>query len=358
MRARLVRWLVAFGAALLAGWLGAVVAPGAGALARECDGQQILQPGHCAGDEIDGPERQLAALINAYRAERGLPAIALSPALSVVANRHVRDMAMNSRRLTHDWSNCPMARSWACMWKAPQVLRTGYTGAGYENAWGGSTSAGPIDVAAVLHAWKENGDGPHDDVILNKKAWQKRTWRALGIGIHGGFAVMWVGEEADVMVSAAAPAAEGPIALRNRVTGPARCLDIVNDGKNDQVHMAPCGDHSGQQWLVERLKGGPYVRLRTRFTGPDRCLEIVNDSRNNNLARMAPCGNRAGQQWSIEPVPGPGYNTWPTTNLTGPENCLAVIAAARRERVGMKPCPDGSPGEPWSLAPMSTRLPG
>src|SRR5258708_3608331 len=155
----------------------------------------MLRPGHCAGDEIDRPEQQLAGLINQYRAEHGLPAIALSPALSVVANRHVRDMAINLGHLTHEWTGCPPAKEWDCMWNAPRLLQTGYQGRGYENAWGGSNPEGPADVATVLESWKENGNGPHNDVILNKATWQKRTWRALGIGMYRGFAVMWVGEE-------------------------------------------------------------------------------------------------------------------------------------------------------------------
>lgn len=121
--------------------------------------------------------------------------------------------------------------------------------------------------------------------------------------------------------------------------------------------MAPCGNFSGQKWLVESLKGGAYVELRTRFTGPGRCLDIVNDGRNDRL-RMAPCGNYSGQQWPIEPVPGPGYNTWPTTNFTGPDKCLAVDARGKADQVRMVHCPDSKPDGRWSLARMSTRLPG
>lgn len=190
-------WLLLLGLAVLAvGW-GQGGVPGAAAQARECDGQDILRPGQCAGDEIDADERKLAALINQYRAEKGLPAIALSPALSVVANRHVRDMELNHKHLTHEWTGCPPDKKWVCMWNAPQLLQTGYKGRGYENAWGSPNRERSSDVARVLESWKENGDGPHDDVILAKKAWQKRPWRALGIGMYRGFAVMWVGEEVD-----------------------------------------------------------------------------------------------------------------------------------------------------------------
>jgi hypothetical protein len=46
-------------------------------------------------------------------------------------------------------------------------------------------------------SWKEGGNGPHNDVILNRQVWSNVQWRALGIGIYDGFAAMWVGSEAD-----------------------------------------------------------------------------------------------------------------------------------------------------------------
>lgn len=164
----------------------------------ECDARQILMPVRCNGDALDNAERRLAFLINEYRAQNGLPAIALSPALSLVANRHVRDMALNLDTLTHDWSNCPMSQSWECMWKAPQILGTQYPGSGYENAFG-SRAYAVSDVAVILQSWKEEGQAtrPHNDVILNRGMWRDATWQALGIGIYQGYAVMWVGREVD-----------------------------------------------------------------------------------------------------------------------------------------------------------------
>ena len=56
-----------------------------------CNARQILQPGNCIGDDLDALEIELAKHINDYRLQNGLPAIPLSPSLSLVANRHVRD---------------------------------------------------------------------------------------------------------------------------------------------------------------------------------------------------------------------------------------------------------------------------
>lgn len=170
---------------------------GASVAQRDCDARQILQPGACAGDELDATELQLARLVNGYRAQHGLTAIPLSRSLSLVANRHVRDMALNLKDLRHEWSDC--RRLGECMWNAPQRLGTAYPGPGYENIWG--PADGPVPPAEVLQAWKEGGHGPHNDVILNRRGppvdWSGKTWRALGIGIHQGYVAMWVGEEAD-----------------------------------------------------------------------------------------------------------------------------------------------------------------
>ena len=176
----------------------------AGLAQRECDARQILQPGQCDGDENDDSEHQLAQLINAYRMENGLPAIAMSPALSLVGNRHVRDMTLNLKKLSHDWSNCPMSRSKDCMWEAPRALGTRYPGAGYENAYVTyATSGASKSVATILESWKEGGNGPHNNLILNRGNFKGKQWQALGIGIYQSYAVMWVGEEVDPSASAA-----------------------------------------------------------------------------------------------------------------------------------------------------------
>ncbi len=162
------------------------------AQATECDARQILAPGTCVGDDVDSLEFRLADLINDYRKQHGLSVIAISPALSAVANRHARDLAMNLGKLSHDWSNCAMTDP-TCMWSAPKKLGTGYMAAGYESVYAGETQ----DPARILTTWREKGNGPHNDVLLNLRSWSRFEWRALGIGIYKGYAVMWVGAEAD-----------------------------------------------------------------------------------------------------------------------------------------------------------------
>lgn len=164
----------------------------------ECRGQQILQARACAGDGTDREERKLHQLVNQYRAQNGLPAIPLSPSLSLVANRHVRDLEENIGQLTHGWSNCPYSgnnrSTWPCMWEAPQRLGTPYPGNGYENAHGGRGGY-RASADSALRGWQ--GSSAHNAVILNQGIWENRPWNALGIGIYKGYAVLWFGEEPD-----------------------------------------------------------------------------------------------------------------------------------------------------------------
>jgi uncharacterized protein YkwD len=164
--------------------------------ATDCDNQQILKLDSCVGDSVDQEETTLYNLVNEYRVEKGLSPISLSPALSLVANRHVRDLQENAGSLTHSWSNCAYnsndSSTYFCMWEAPQRLGTSYTGNGYENAYGSSGSATATDALA---GWKQSP--AHNDTILNQSIWKDVTWNALGVGIYQGYAVIWFGEKTD-----------------------------------------------------------------------------------------------------------------------------------------------------------------
>lgn len=164
----------------------------------ECHGRQILTAVTCAGDNLEPEEANLYQLVNQYRLQNGLPAIPISKSLTLVANRHVRDLDENIRTLTHGWSDCPYNPSdqstWPCMWEAPQRFKTPYPGRGYENAHGGSGNYRASAVSA-LQGWQ--GSSLHNAVILNQGIWENYQWQALGVGIYKGYAVLWFGAEAD-----------------------------------------------------------------------------------------------------------------------------------------------------------------
>lgn len=161
-----------------------------------CSGPGILSARSCPGDGLEPEEETLYNLINDYRRENGLHAIEYSPSLSLVANRHVRDLSENIGRLTHGWSNCAydagQQSTYHCMWEAPKRFNTSYPAYGFENAY--AFSAGATALRA-LEGWK--GSTPHNNVILNRAIWKDHPWKALGVGIYGNYAVIWFGKEKD-----------------------------------------------------------------------------------------------------------------------------------------------------------------
>jgi hypothetical protein len=151
-------------------------------------------------------EKILADLINEYRKEKGLPEVTISLSLTYVAQVHARDLMLhykqNSRCNMHSWSengawtSCcytPDHRNASCMWNKPREL-TKYPGDGYEIAFFSnypySTPGG--FASDILKGWKKSKG--HNEIIVNKGKWNKSTWKALGIGVYGNYAVVWFGE--------------------------------------------------------------------------------------------------------------------------------------------------------------------
>ncbi len=183
--------------ALLVGCSGAGSAADAGPLDAQAQ-VDAAAPSGCAPAALE-----LIGLVNAYRGEHGLPAIAASSSLCTVAAAHTQDLAAHSPDSApgcnlHSWSDqgswtpccyTPDHAAAQCMWDKPREL-TDYPGNGYENAFSGSD-----DPEAALAGWMASTG--HNEVILNLGIWAAHPWRALGADIRGGYAVLWFGEEVD-----------------------------------------------------------------------------------------------------------------------------------------------------------------
>jgi len=145
----------------------------------------------------------LAQLINDYRARIKLPRIAISPALSKVAQAHLRDLNkykpdhgdrcnMHSWSTDGKWSACCYDGSRGaqkCMWAKPHEI-AGYRSPGYEIA----ASAAGITPDQALKQWQTSP--AHHEVMINRGIWTK-PWGALGVAIEGDYAVAWFGEQPD-----------------------------------------------------------------------------------------------------------------------------------------------------------------
>jgi hypothetical protein len=152
-------------------------------------------------------EQALFDLIMKYRKSKSLPPIPFSPALTIVAQTHAKDLTENNpdqgRCNLHSWSNkgiwspCCYTGDHAkaqCMWDKPREL-TSYRGNGYEiSAW----SSDDITAAEALEMWK--GSPGHHACVINSGIW-KESWQAIGIGIYQGYALVWFGNEPDLSVA-------------------------------------------------------------------------------------------------------------------------------------------------------------
>jgi hypothetical protein len=141
-----------------------------------------------------------------------------------------------------------------------------------------------------------------------------------------------------------ASASPSDVTLHTLFTGQKNCLDIVNAGDRDQLHMTQCGRYSGQVWEVVPDPGNSFVRLKTRFTGADMCLDVVNDGTNDQV-HMATCASVTGQQWHMDQTnPRLGVRLW--NQFTGQGKCLDIINDGSG-RVQLASCGDYS-GQYWN----------
>lgn len=153
---------------------------------------------------ISGDELKLYNLINKYRQQNGLDEVALSKNLCYVAKLHVSDLNYNRPDTAncnlHSWSDqghwaecCygPTKFNNTCMTSKPQEL-TSYPGPGYEIAFWESVDALP---EIVLDLWKSASAS--NDLILNRDIWKDKSWKAFGVGMLKGYAVVWFGAEPD-----------------------------------------------------------------------------------------------------------------------------------------------------------------
>lgn len=153
-------------------------------------------------------EREIYTLINDYRAKKKLDPVQLSPALTKVARTHCYDLVnyhpvkgrcnLHSWSKKGDWEGCcytPNHANAECMWNKPREL-TSYKGNGYEICyWSSDTSSVHLYASSALKSWKASPG--HNSVIINRDIWKSVKWQAVGIGVLGGYACVWFGEETD-----------------------------------------------------------------------------------------------------------------------------------------------------------------
>lgn len=153
---------------------------------------------------ISGNELVLFDLINSMRVKNNLPPIPISSDLCKVARYHIDDLIVSKPQVKgcglHSWSN---SGNWTpccdfknlsgvqCMKLKPKEI-TGYPGFGYELIYWGNEAATPCEAAALWQQVEASAN-----MILGRGKWKGFQWKALGIGIKEGYAVLWLGDKPD-----------------------------------------------------------------------------------------------------------------------------------------------------------------
>lgn len=153
---------------------------------------------------ISEDEAILYNMINDMRRQNKLSIIPLSEALTIVAHVHLNDLVLNKPQdngcsvqawsKSDKWTSCCNTMDAAgikCMTSKPKEI-TGYNGNGYELAYWGEDKATPADVSTL---WQQANASA--DMILSRGKWKGFQWKAIGVGIKDGYAVLWLGDKTD-----------------------------------------------------------------------------------------------------------------------------------------------------------------
>jgi uncharacterized protein YkwD len=158
---------------------------------------------------VTAEEKKLYDLMMEYRKSKGLEPIPLSAKLTLVAQTHAKDLAVNYKFDPNDkcnphswskkgkWSPCCYTsdhKQAKCMWDKPKEI-AGYNSAGYEIAYYSSRGA---TAAEGLAGWQKSP--AHNPLIINEGMWDKAHWKAVGVGFYKEYGIVWFGEAEDTSV--------------------------------------------------------------------------------------------------------------------------------------------------------------
>jgi hypothetical protein len=177
------------------------------------------------GSCLNTEEAALVQMVNNYRAQNGKSVLPASRWLNTTGQWHVWDLGANNPAVgscnIHSWS-AAMPALWQAvcytpdhaqatqMWNKPrQISGNAYSGTGYENA---AVSGAVITAATALSLWQNSQ--AHREVILNQGAWASVTFRGMGVGVLGNYAVLWFGDAIDAS-GIMAPCAVAPTIFSN-----------------------------------------------------------------------------------------------------------------------------------------------
>ncbi|MBL6937018.1 MAG: RICIN domain-containing protein [Alphaproteobacteria bacterium] len=140
--------------------------------------------------------------------------------------------------------------------------------------------------------------------------------------------------------------------LSTQFRGTAMSLDVVNGGAhNNEIHLAPDGNFTGQFWHIVQVPGTDYYTLTTKFRGDGMCLDINLPSMRPHLN---PCGNYTGQHWYIRHSSAGMQYRRLSNNTQGSDMCLDINPDDNAAE--MRPCGNYT-GQAWMFGDTGESTP-
>jgi hypothetical protein len=208
---------------------------------------------------ISAEEYQLYQLINDYRKVFALPEVVLSKSLSYVAIAHARDLAANFNADTicnmHSWSDkgrwkpicfpSEQSRKNNVHLKAKEII--GYQTEAFEITYWSNVENTPKQI---LGFWRENTVSA--DLLINRAKWENHTWKAIGIGIEDGYAVVWLGEGIDFEVST--PVCGTSIQVLNDASSDYKALNTKKASTKKPVYYITIGSYNNRKDALNAVR--------------------------------------------------------------------------------------------------------
>ena len=154
---------------------------------------------------ISQKEYQLFELVNQYRAKLMLDPITLSKSLCYVAKTHAVDLSnnypigedcnMHSWSANGDWKPfCfPSDQNRKNDVKDKAKELTSYSGKAWEITYWDNQE---LNLGEVVSFWTSIEYSAA--MLSNTEKWKDKDWKSIGVGIYGGYVLLWLGEKEDV----------------------------------------------------------------------------------------------------------------------------------------------------------------
>jgi len=188
-------------------------------------------------------ETILFNMINDIRRQGKMPLIPLSSDLCKVAHVHISDLLISKPQekgcSLHSWSSsgkwtaCCQTKDPAgveCMKAKPGEI-TDYKGNGYELIYWGEETATPADAAAL---WQQVEASL--DMILCRGKWKGYQWKAMGVGLKEGYALLWLGDKA---VDKPVNLSTNTLASTSQTHEKEQVVSKSSDNKSSVAHSLP-----------------------------------------------------------------------------------------------------------------------